>query len=147
MSKDNSFSLSLQAFVNQTGRNAETVLREATLAMLGGILETSPVDTGRFRGNWNVGIENPDRTVTDKNYPGGTPAARGAAAAAEALTRGQAVLAGFVSGEQIWLSNNLPYSIELEYGHSKQAPSGIVRLAIREYKRYLERAAAALNTK
>lgn len=145
MAKSGQFTLSLQAFVEQTQRNADTVIREATFSLLNSILQRSPVDTGRFRGNWNVGVDTPNRATNDKIYPGGSPQARGAAAAADSLERAGAVLASFTSGEQIWLSNGLPYAIELEYGHSKQAPSGIVRVSILEYQQYLERAAASLS--
>lgn len=144
MSKSGAFSLSLAKFVEQTGRNADQVIRQATLQLLGSILLRSPVDTGRFRGNWNAGIDQPNRATNDRVYPGGTPEARGAAASAEAQVRARTVLNTFTSGEQIWLSNGLPYAIELEYGHSKQAPSGLVRVSILEYQQYLERAAAAV---
>jgi hypothetical protein len=139
-----SFTLSLQAFVEQTGRNADTVLREATLSLLNAILLRSPVDTGRFRGNWNVG-EQPDYTVRNESYAGSTPESRGAAAATESMVRARAELQGFHAGQQLVLANGLPYGIELEYhAHSKQAPNGFVRLALKEYDQYLRRAAAAL---
>jgi hypothetical protein len=31
-----------------------------------------------------------------------------------------------------WIYNNLPYAIALEYGHSRQAPNGMVRIALAE---------------
>jgi hypothetical protein len=42
------------------------------------------------------------------------------------------------------ISNNVPYIIFLEYGHSKQAPSGMVRITMQELhgKLFLSRAAA-----
>lgn len=41
-------------------------------------------------------------------------------------------VAALQPGDEIWISNNLPYIVELEKGHSKKAPKGMVRLSIEE---------------
>lgn len=41
--------------------------------------------------------------------------------------------------------NNVEYIVPLEYGHSKkQAPAGMVRITLRQYKKYIRKAAAGL---
>lgn len=139
------FSLSLARFAEQTGRNIDEVMRQSVYALLNAILLRSPVDTGRFRGNWNTSIGVPNLTVENKTYPGGSIESRGAAASQESLDEAQKVLATFQGDGVLYLSNGLIYGQELEYhAHSKQAPNGFVRLALREYRRYLQRAIDAL---
>ena len=40
--------------------------------------------------------------------------------------------------------NNVEYIVVLEYGHSKQAPHGMVRITLREYQMYLKKHAAGI---
>lgn len=77
---------------------------------------------GRFRANWQFGVGSADTTTTE-----GTDA------------NGNATLArlkGAIDGAKIggtWIvSNSLPYAKRLEYGWSKQAPAGMVRLTAQE---------------
>ena len=44
----------------------------------------------------------------------------------------------------VWI-NNLPYAQRLEDGWSKQAPSGMVGLAVREFRSIVESAAGEAN--
>ena len=44
-------------------RDTSKLMRESALEVFGEIIAISPVDIGTFRGNWNVGIGAPDRTV------------------------------------------------------------------------------------
>lgn len=129
-----SFTLQLQEFIERTKLDAETVARSATLSLLNSIVLRSPVDTGRFRGNWQVGTG---------VRPAGQLAVEDKSGAAT-IAKGQQALAALNAGETIYIQSNLPYAIPLEYGHSQQAPQGMIRLAIREYRRYIERAIAAL---
>lgn len=85
------------------------------------IVQKSPVDTGQFRGNWNVAIGAMNATTTESVDTSG----------AETIRRGQAVLAGYGKGGNypvINISNGLPYAIPLEEGHSMQAPGGMVAI-------------------
>jgi hypothetical protein len=36
--------------------------------------------------------------------------------------------------------NNLPYGIALEYGHSKQAPSGMIRVTLARFQQIVDEA-------
>lgn len=85
------------------------------------IVLKTPVDTGRARANWLVGLGSPvreSRVAVDQ--AGGNTIAEGAATIAKA------------EDEDIWISNNLSYIVDLENGTSKQAPAGMVRLSIME---------------
>nr|DAZ53632.1 MAG TPA: tail component [Caudoviricetes sp.] len=73
---------------------------------------------GRFKNNWYVGF---DSQPTESNE---TPDASGQGS----NSRGMEVLEVFRVGQvnSIYFTNNLPYAIALENGHSGQAPGGMV---------------------
>lgn len=79
---------------------------------------------GRFRGNWQVTFDLPAVGAIDRVDKAGTAT----------LAAGREVLAHYDSGEygSIWFTNNVPYAQRLEYGWSKQAPAGIVRVVAAE---------------
>lgn len=79
---------------------------------------------GRFRGNWQVTFDRPAVGAIDRVDKAGTAT----------LAAGRDVLAHYDSGEygSIWFTNNVPYAQRLEYGWSKQAPAGIIRVVAAE---------------
>lgn len=76
------------------------------------IVARTPVDTGLARANWFLSEGRPRREATTSVVPEAPPALTG--------------------DSVIYLTNNVPYIVPLEYGHSRQAPNGMVRLAIAE---------------
>lgn len=93
------------------------------LVALSGIVRKSPVDTGRFRGNWITSIMQVDTRQIDRVDPSG----------AAAIREGSAVLEAYPDEmPPIYIQNNLPYANRLENGWSGQAPSGMVALTIVE---------------
>ena len=79
---------------------------------------------GRFRGNWMFSIGAPDDTTTEEVDPSGTKStARITAGAIE-----------FKAGETCYITNSLGYAIPLEFGHSTQAPGGMVRVAVASFQ-------------
>ena len=107
-------------------------VRAISLELYARILVRSPVDTGRFRGNWSIGVGVVPRGADQPPDP------TGAAALGEAPER----LSGWRPGQTIHFRNNLPYSVRLEYGHSKQAPAGVVRVTLAEIGAISSRVAA-----
>lgn len=84
---------------------------------------------GQFRANWNVSPATPNSTTTES-----TDRSRGDAEAQKALST--------PAGGVLYLANGLPYARRLEYeGWSKQAPSGMVRLSVTEFRDFVEQAA------
>lgn len=104
--------------------NLDTAIRKSTLDLFRRLVLKSPIDTGRFRANWNYSIGSADYTTTDS-----TDQSRGMREAMRAADQ--------PSGGVVCLSNGLPYARRLEYGYSKQAPYGMVRYSILEYRRFL----------
>lgn len=123
------WSIPLDRYAARVGQDVETVAREVTLQVFMSVVLRSPVDTGRFRANWNVSYGTPDYTATLS-----TNKARGDAEAAKALT--------LPVGGVVFLSNGIPYGERLEYGYSKKAPTGMIRVTVREFDDYVRKAVA-----
>lgn len=92
---------------------------------------------GRFRGNWQVSFNSPSQGETGVIDKSGS----------ETLTSGSAVLAQFNAANDyvIYFVNNVPYAVRLEFGHSKQAPNGMVRVTAQEFQKLFNEAAAQVN--
>ncbi len=94
-------------------------VRVIAIAMLNEIVLRSPVDTGRFRGNNIVSVGAPVYTSSANVDPTGS----------ETIQQGVRVMTGLEPYTQVFIQNNLVYSVELERGHSKQAPSGVYEVS------------------
>ncbi|PBQ00329.1 hypothetical protein CCL17_16975 [Pseudomonas congelans] len=85
---------------------------------------------GRFRGNWMFGIGAPNNTTTEELDPSGSKSnARIANGVLE-----------FHAGDVAYITNSLPYAIPLEFGHSTQAPGGMVRITVARFQQIVEAA-------
>lgn len=108
---------------------ANLAKRKLALEVLDGVVRRSPVDTGRFRGNWMVSLDHASeetRQGTDKD-------------GAATFAAGQAVIDQAQPGQDIYGSNNLPYAEVLELGWSKQAPVGLVAVTLEDVATHYER--------
>src|SRR5690606_10449361 len=99
------------------------------------IVSMSPVDTGRFRANWNYSVGAPDESTSLWVDPTGGLTIR------KIIAQSRGAKAGYV----YYLTNALPYAQRLENGWSKQAPQGMVRLTAMDLPRRLEAYAASLK--
>lgn len=117
------FTLGIKRWTRKCQSRLDTVTREVNLEIITKIIRRSPVDTGLFRGNWQVGIgSRPRGTLPNLDRSG-----------AETIARISGVILGAKAGQRIHFTNNLPYALALEFGHSKQAPVGMVRVTIAEF--------------
>ncbi len=97
--------------------------RKIALQGLTGVVLKSPVDTGRFRGNWNVSVEKVDfSTDLEKKDKSGQAT----------INAGEEVIGQSKPYDVIYISNNLPYANRLENGWSDQAPNGMLALTVAE---------------
>lgn len=99
-----------------------------------GALNGTPVDTGRARGNWQIGIATlPTAVLATEDKQGNAAISReGAKILSEALRANPF--------QVVYVTNNLPYIDRLEDGWSKQAPDGWIRLAVERTRRRLSNA-------
>jgi hypothetical protein len=97
-------------------------IKSVALNFLRIVTFASPVDTGRFRANWTVGVNSPD----DNNYQNRRSAQSNIARQSRAIKALNATPLTV-----IYISNNLPYARRLNNGWSKQAPKFFVEQAAR----------------
>lgn len=130
MAADNSFSLAVDAWIQKSKEITNKVIRKVAFDMSNGIIQKTPVKTGRARMNWALGIGTPNTQTTDSVDPGGS-------AAANLILSGLADY-DYESGNPIFITNSLPYIVPLENGHSTQAPNGMVKITVAEFQNYVE---------
>ena len=110
------FNLDINKFAKAIGVEVEVVTRKIAFSLYSDIVQSTPVDTGRAKANWNVGFGRIDDQV-NKN------------------TRFTPVRFPKGSGKRaIYITNHLPYIGVLENGSSKQAPSGMVAISMLNLK-------------
>lgn len=103
------------------------------------IVLKNPVDTGRSRGAWYVGLEKLGGNIGDIPIHG--PGGKGSDTySTKEMARGKMV-GGFKdrtgkSYKQKWIEiiNGVNYITFLEYGSSQQSPYGMVRVSMRELR-------------
>jgi len=141
------FSLDVSAFCEKAKKNPETVMRAVSIKLFSAIIKGSPVDTGRFRMNWQAAGASPASGAIPGTDVSGDKASSDAA--------------NFVTATSDWqeltLTNNLPYAEVLEFGgypgdgpntiggYSKQAPAGMVRVNITRFNTLLNEEAAKVK--
>jgi hypothetical protein len=125
------FSLDLRRAIEAAKDQQEAAIKKVVIDLFSDVIAKSPVDTGRFRGNWQCGINSrPTGTV---NTVDKTPAG---SAGGNAIAQMAVKVAASRGAKEYWLVNNLPYAGVLEYGRangqpgSQQAPAGMVRISL-----------------
>jgi len=88
---------------------------------------------GRFRGNWQFSIDSPATEELDRIDPSGSETIAALLSQVQALTIGQTA----------YIVNNLIYAVPLEYGHSTQAPHGMVRVTLARFQEIVDKAVSA----
>lgn len=106
----------LQRATQKAQADADRARKKIITEVLGHAIMASPIDTGRFAGNWRTAQSVMPVGVVDRLDTSGQ------IAMSEMLT----TVAGSTGDGDIYLVNNLPYAELLELGHSPQAPGGMV---------------------
>lgn len=130
------FSTNVTRWVAKTQVETHAQAKYIILELFSRVVQRTPVDTGRARGNWSVSFgESPAL------YVGGPPDK------GDGTNRILSKLQEFKLGQTAWLTNGLPYIRVLEYGEypnpskgektengfSKRAPQGMVRITVAEF--------------
>ena len=138
------FAKKIGEFNSKTEKALEMLLRGTALDLMSAIVMRTPVGNpdiwktkyppkgytgGRLRGNWQAEINRPASGTSKKTDKRGS----------KTLKKGQAKMKGATVGDSIYITNNLPYAIAVENGHSRQAPKGMVKITIAELKMHLRR--------
>lgn len=105
--------------------DAKAVVARIGLEAVKRVVQKSPVDKGRFKGNWSLSVGQIDSATTERTDPSGGATISRAAGAVSAYS----TIEGF---PVIYVQNNLPYASRLEDGWSSQAPAGVLGLTVVE---------------
>lgn len=136
-----------------TEKDLANIMRAGAIKVFGAIIEQSPIGNrelwkinqnrgkrklqpakyvgGTFRGNWQASINAPKTEVIPDDV------------AVKRKERVEQSLSGKISLKDVmYLTNNLPYALPLEQGHSTQRPSGWIRTIIEAGHADLQKIAA-----
>ena len=118
------FKADLNKVAELFGTTVGVVRRRVALEIWTGVVKKSPVKTGRFRASWNFTEGHVDASVKPEGKHGSPhpPALR----------------SNPDNFTVTWITNNLPYAVPLEEGHSQKAPFGMVRVTLAEVEVRLE---------
>ena len=125
------FAADIRRFTGKTEKALDKTVRAITFALFREVIQRTPVDTGRLKGNWQTSTGAPAVTTITRADPSG------AAAIAEVVTNG----GGW--GSTTYLTNALPYAQRVEYdgwSHTK-SPEGMVRVSFARINSIVAKAA------
>lgn len=118
-------------WISGVERGIEEVAINFLINIIQDLVDRSPVDTGRYRANWQVTLnEAPMFALNsyDKN---------GKATVQEAAGVIRNVFGSGIAAKTVYFSNMLIYANSLEYGHSKQAPFGVLGIVSLRLSTYM----------
>ncbi len=136
-----SFADDVNRFAQDANRSVERTIRGVELRLFTAVIMDTPVGNpdlwqspapegyvgGRLRGNWQTSTAAPATGTSEDPDPSG----------AETMAAVQAFISALQGGQVTFLTNNLPYAVPVEYGHSTQAPSGMVRKNVARFHRLI----------
>lgn len=136
------FDEQIKAFQRKALDNIDKTMRGVSQRLFKAIIFDSPIDTGRFRGNWQASGATPKLGQLDLFDKSGN----------KTVADMTQYIKTAASAEQFTLANNLPYAAKLEFGgygngpktvggFSEQAPQGMVRVNVATFQRLLDEAA------
>lgn len=126
------FADQVRAFGKSTGIRLDKVVRKVVIDMTSELVKLTPVDTGLARSNWFWGTNrslDTDATLSKTGAP--------------SLNRAAEFAGTITGGGVFYLFNNVPYIMDLEYGHSKQAPAGMARITVARWQEIVNAAVGA----
>lgn len=113
----------INRWVEETEEDVKSILQTIVFRIGRELVTLSPVDTGRFKGNWQLTIGSPATgSLLRYDQSGG-------------ITIGdmQRVVRTLTPGQVAYIQNTVEYGYDLEYGSSKQAPDGVVRITAAKF--------------
>lgn len=133
-----SFAAQIKAFADKTKEELDDTVALTVVKMAESVIKRSPVGNpslwkseapkgyvgGHFRANWQLGIGEPAVGLVAGVDRSGE----------QTLGKIAMEIPPDAAGRIYYICNNLPYARRLEYGHSTQAPQGMVGLTITQFQ-------------
>lgn len=139
------FTVDLNRAIGNLKKNKDKIVRGTLLDLSRLIIKDTPVGNpelwaqsslpapagyvgGSLRAGWNASFGSPDLSKSGKVDKNG----------AATISKVSNKIGSYVAGSTFYLANPLPYAYRVEYGWSKQAPQGMVRLNINKLQTILD---------
>lgn len=117
-------------WIEETETKIDDVLQTIVLKIGNSVVTLSPVDTGRFKGNWQLSIDTgTSASILRYDQEGNTTLAD---MASKVNT--------FTAGQVAYIQNHVIYGQDLEQGYSRQAPDGMVMITEAKFLRIVDEA-------
>ena len=142
------FSMTVDNWCKMTGIKTSAAVKKIVIDIFSRVIMRTPVDTGRARSNWVVGLNSPSSTPSSSLDTDAGPVTQDGSGKSKAKSRMimKVKTANPENTKSYILTNNVVYAIRLEYGWSRrQAPSGMVRITLREFNRVVQRVASEIK--
>lgn len=106
------FSKNIRKFAQNVELELGVVLRKISLDALNGVMKRTPVDTGRLRASWRIGVNAVDpSTAPESDASAGTA---GVGATGTELSAALGALAKAKAGDTVHISNSVEYAQYVE---------------------------------
>lgn len=127
------FRRSINDWIDGVTEGVENIVALTVTKAADDVVKLSPVDTGRFKGNWQATGNSPAaQSLNNYDQSGGETR--------NSLRRQIYALSRDKSTKVIYLSNRLDYAQGLEFGSSNQAPNGVLGVVQARLGRYFAEA-------
>lgn len=117
------WNIDINRIMSNLGESVKKKAERTAQAVYDGVVDFSPVDTGQFRASWNISENSPNFNTVDVGGISMNP-----------LPRPNQIARAASNFPIFFISNGKDYGQILEYGNSRQAPSGMVRLTLAKLK-------------
>lgn len=128
-----SFFKTINAWVENVDKSLDEVVKHIVIELGADLIELTPVDTGRLKGNWIMSI-NGETYHSNIRYDD-----TGDVTFRELLDKVKSLSAGDIA----YIANRLLYSEIIEWGGSpRKAPEGMLRVTAARFEHYVDEAVA-----
>lgn len=125
---EGSFAAQLHEFADMVQQDADEVFQIVATEVGQSVINLTPVDTGRALSNWNAGINAPDDVYRQTEDPLDSKTSARLAGEFQSLK----------FGDTAYITNATPHVPFLEYGSSKQAPNGMIRITLARFNNIVQ---------
>ena len=126
-----SFSKKMRRASKAVEYRADALVKDVAKGILQAVVTDTPVDVGTAKSNWQVSL-NSQASGSRTAYVPGKKGSTGLDNIIAAVSIGDDHIDQYNGGNEIHITNNLPYITDLNNGTSKQAPPGYVQDAVLE---------------
>lgn len=134
------FTNSINDWISRADDGFSDIVSGTVIKAANAIVDLSPVDTGRFKANWQITANSPaQQSLNDYDKLGSETKA--------SLARQARAVANSKATKVIYITNRLDYASDLEHGVSQQAPAGVLGVVNIRLGRYFEEAVAEARSK